>query len=372
MTSPARPQGATPEPVTSVSDPPRAARERGWRGVLAALLALIILPTIPQLRLLAPIDQALLLIAPAMAACAVAAWWRGGRVTFALVWLVLATWIVLGPVRSEASFGWLARGWVVALAGSFGVMHIVMPRHRFLPRALAALAATAMVGIGVLMLSGPGSFEQFNQTVVGEIERRLAASVEMVSQAMQSPQWQRLTESSPTFARLAADSAEQLQQFANVSKGIYIAVLAIESLAALAVTWALFHRVSRTRIGAPLAPLREFRFSDQLVWGLVVSIVLLLLPTFSGFRAVGLNLLIFFGVLYALRGLGVLAWYFSAHRFGLALVMVVAVLALPLTSLFSLGVGLGDTWLDWRARARTANRPPTPPPPSTPPTPRDR
>jgi hypothetical protein len=248
-------------------------------------------------------------------------------------------------------------------------MHIVMPRHRFLPRALAALAVAAMLGIAVLMLSGPGSFEQFHQTVIAEIERRLTASVDMVSQAMQSPQWQRLSESSPTFARLATDSAEQLQQFASVSKNVYIAVLAIESLAALAVTWALFHRVSRTRIGAPLAPLREFRFSDQLVWGLVVSIVLLVLPTFSGLRAVGLNLVIFFGLLYALRGLGVMAWYFAAHRVGFALVMVVAVLALPLTSLFSLGVGLGDTWLDWRARARTTNRP-TPPPPSS--TPRDK
>jgi hypothetical protein len=359
VTSPARPQGTTPGPIPATTEPPRATRERGWRGVLAALLALVILPTIPQLRLLAPIDQVLLLIAPAMAACAVAAWWRGGRVTFALVWLVLATWIVFGPVRADPAYAWLARGWSVVLASAFGVMHVVMPRHRFLARALAALAVTAMVGVVVLLLSGSGSFSQFHQTVVGEIESRLAASIDMVSQAMQSPQWQRLAEGSPTFARLAADSADQLQQFAGVAKNIYVAMLAIESLAVLAVTWSLFHRVSRTRIGAPLAPLREFRFSDQLVWGLVVSIVLVLLPAFSGMRVAGFNLLIFFGVLYALRGLGVLAWYFSAHRIGFALVIVVAVLALPLTSLFSLGVGLGDTWLDWRARARTATRPPS-------------
>ena len=91
MTTPAQ---ATPEQLTTTTNPPRAVRERGWRGVLGALLALTILPTIPQLRLLTPIDQVLLIIAPAMAACAIAAWWRGGRVTFALVWLVLATWIL--------------------------------------------------------------------------------------------------------------------------------------------------------------------------------------------------------------------------------------------------------------------------------------
>jgi uncharacterized protein YybS (DUF2232 family) len=353
MTSPAQ---ATPERITAQTDPPRAAREKGWR---AAFFALAILPTIPQIRLLTPIDQVLLLVAPAMAACAVAAWWRGGRSTFALVWLLLATWIVAGPVRSGGSFGMLERAWCVLLAGSFGVTHIVMPRHRFLQRALAAIAASTLISLAILLLTG--GFEQLNATVIAEIDRRLAVSVDMVSQAMQSAQWQRLAQSSPAFARLAEDSATQLQQFANVARHVYVAVLGIESLAALAVTWALFHRVSRTRIGAPLAPLREFRFSDQLVWGLVVSIVLLLLPTFSALRSVGLNLLIFFSVLYALRGLGVLAWYFAAHRLGFALVMVVAVLALPITSLFSLGVGLGDTWLDWRARPRPATRPPSPP-----------
>jgi hypothetical protein len=359
MTIPARPQGTTPDHITTSTHPPRAARERGWRGVLGALLALAILPTIPQIRVLTPIDQILLIIAPAMAACAVAAWWRGGRISFALIWLVLASWIVAGPVRAGGSFATLERGWCLLLAGSFGVAHLVMPRHRFLPRALAAIAATTMMSVVILAISG--GFEELQATVIAEIDRRLTASIDMVAEAMRSSQWQRLAQNSPAFARLAEDSAAQLQQFAGVARNIYVAVLAIESLAALAVTWALFHRVSRARIGAPLAMLREFRFSDQLVWGLVVSIVLMVLPTFSPLRIVGLNLLIFFGVLYALRGLGVLAWYFAAHRVGFALVMVVAVLALPLTSLFSLGVGLGDTWLDWRARPRSATRPPSSP-----------
>jgi hypothetical protein len=356
MTSPAR---ATPEPLSAAAPPP-ASRERGWRGVLGALFALVILPTIPQLRLLTPIDQILLLIAPAMAVCAVAAWWRGGRIGFALLWLVLAAWIVAGPVRANDSFAMLERAWSVVLAGSFGVMHVVMPRHRFLPRALAAIATTTMIAILVLTANGNG-FEQMHSVVVAEIDQRLAASVDMVTQALSSPQWQRLAQSSPTFAKFAEDSTLQLQQFASVAKSVYAAVLAIESLAALAVTWALFHRVSRTRIGSPLAPLREFRFSDQLVWGLVVSIVLLVLPTFSSLRAMGLTLLIFFGALYALRGLGVLAWYFASHKVGLVLVMIVAILALPLTSIFSIGVGLGDTWLDWRGRPRVTPRPPSPP-----------
>jgi hypothetical protein len=112
--------------------------------------------------------------------------------------------------------------------------------------------------------------------------------------------------------------------------------------------------VSRTRIGPALAPLREFRFNDQLVWGLIVGITALLLPTLEGVRGPGLNLLVFFGALYALRGLGVLAWFLTPRRpvtgvlVGLALVLL-----LRDGAAFALGlVGVGDTWLDWRGRAR--------------------
>ena len=35
----------------------------------------------------------------------------------------------------------------------------------------------------------------------------------------------------------------------------------------------------RARLGAPLRPLREFRFNDQLVWGLIVGLTIMLLPT---------------------------------------------------------------------------------------------
>ena len=44
------------------------------------------------------------------------------------------------------------------------------------------------------------------------------------------------------------------------------------------------NRASRTRIGAPLRPLSEFRFSDQLVWGVVVGVTILVLPTLQDVR----------------------------------------------------------------------------------------
>ena len=151
---------------------------------------------------------------------------------------------------------------------------------------------------------------------------------------------------------LARESSDRLRQLPPITARLYPAVLALESLAVLALAWGLYHRVSRARIGAPLAPLKEFRFNDQLVWGLVLGITAVAVPTLKAFQTVGLNLLLFFGALYALRGLGVLAWFFAPGRLMVALTIGLAIFMWPLLGVFALGIGLGDTWLDWRSRPR--------------------
>jgi hypothetical protein len=69
----------------------------------------------------------------------------------------------------------------------------------------------------------------------------------------------------------------------------------------------------------------------------------------------GWNLLLFFGLLYALRGLGVMMWFLvrPGRWFGAVLVAACAVLP-PLWS-FPVGIGLGDTYFDWRRRVRPPN-----------------
>jgi hypothetical protein len=104
-------------------------------------------------------------------------------------------------------------------------------------------------------------------------------------------------------------------------------------------------------IGPPLSPLREFRFNDQLVWGLAVGATMVLLPAFEEGKNAGFNLLLFFGALYLLRGFGVMTWM---SRRALVLIVVFAIipLGLPLLGALAIGLGLGDTWLDLRRRAR--------------------
>jgi hypothetical protein len=144
---------------------------------------------------------------------------------------------------------------------------------------------------------------------------------------------------------------------------VFPALLALESLAALALAWATYHRLGRARLGAPLRPLREFRFNDQLVWGLIVGLTIMLLPTLSAFRGLGENLLVFFGALYAVRGFGVLTWFMAPRNLGIALAVGFIMLCAPVIQVFaflgfmligvaSLALGLGDTWADWRSRVR--------------------
>ena len=75
-----------------------------------------------------------------------------------------------------------------------------------------------------------------------------------------------------------------------------------------------------------------------------------LLQAFAEGRNAGLNLLVFFGFLYVLRGFGILAWM-SRTRALTFMLVALAVFAWPLVTALAFGLGLGDTWLDLRARA---------------------
>ena len=125
------------------------------------------------------------------------------------------------------------------------------------------------------------------------------------------------------------------------------ALLALESLAALGLGWAMYHRLSAVMIGPPLGPLTEFRFNDQLIWGLAVGATLCL-PAFENARNVGYNLLLFFGALYLVRGIGVLGWM-ARGRYAF---IVILSLVPQVFVIVTLALGLGDTWLDWRRRAK--------------------
>ena len=137
---------------------------------------------------------------------------------------------------------------------------------------------------------------------------------------------------------------------------LYPALLALESLAACALAWGLYHRMSRARLGAALAPFRYFRFNDELIWALVAGMTITVLPALESLRVVGANLVVFFGALYALRGFGVIAWFYpqADARGAVGGELLLQWYCFRCRSPLAVGLGVTDTWIDWRRRMRTA------------------
>ncbi|AHG90488.1 Protein of unknown function DUF2232, membrane [Gemmatirosa kalamazoonensis] len=309
-------------------------------------------------RGLVPVEQLLLLVVPTLAACAAVAWWAGGRLAPALAWLALAAWVLGQPLPAESpGYAAVARGWALALAAAFGLVSFVRPRLSFFVRALSALGVACAVALLWLVLTGhdPGRLAGVMGT---ELARRSQASLDAWQRHLRTAGvWRTVSERAPELAARATTSAERLGGLPARTAPLVPALLGLESLAALALAWGLHHRLSRVRLGPPLGSLKTFRFNDQLVWGLVAGVTIVILPSLAPLRAVGFNLLLFFGALYALRGLGILRWL-ASERVALAAVIGVALL-LPIVGLellagmlsgVALAIGLGDTWGDWRNR----------------------
>jgi hypothetical protein len=346
---------------------PTGEPRRGWKKLILALLAFVFVPVfVPHLRALLPVDDAMSLVVPAMAACSLVGWWAGGRAFSALLWVAVAVLLMRQPPGStDVVFSNLLRGWALLLAGAFGLACLLGGTRPFFVRALAAVGVALALGLLIAIL-GPVGLSTMTQAIGDEFARRNAEFVVFFNKAIAAngPQWREWTTRYPSLSTLPTDAAANLAVVSNAGRQVFPALLALQSLAALALAWATYHRLSRQRLGSPLAPLREFRFNDQFVWGLIVGLVILLLPNFAGIRGVGRNLVLFFGALYAIRGLGVLAWFTAPGPFAAALVVgfvmlfapflqIVAVLGFLTLGITALGLGVGDTWADWRSRARS-------------------
>lgn len=349
-----------------------AARERGWGRTTVALLACLAVAAAPLwpaaaglaaafVRVALPIEQTMLLVVPALAVCAAVGWWRGGQLVLLLAWVALAVWVVAAPLPAQAgSYPTLARGWTLLVAAAFGIVGVVAPGRAFFPRALSALGVALGVSLVALLAAGrdPG---RLPRVMTAEYGRRVTASLDAWRRHTADDGWQSVVARTPELAQRADDTATMLRSLPAVTAMLTPALAALEALAALALAWSLYHRLSRARLGPPLGTLRTFRFNDQLVWGVVAGAAMLLVPSLAPLRVIGANLLAFFGALYVLRGLGVLRWWAPERwaalaALGIALLLPVLGIALLAATLgvVALLLGLGDTWQDWR------NRPPRP------------
>ena len=304
---------------------------RGWALLRASwlLLAVVLLSPISPLVLVG-VPLALLLLAfcsRELLALVVAA-------------VILATAFAGIPDAGRAL--WIAeRGWALLLGGAFVLTTLARPRDRVISRALYALAAVLAV-IVVHSLFQPGLLSELDWWVASELRDAAGRAYDVFNSISASGQngW------AERFGATVFDWAE-------VQVVVYPAFLALASIAALEVGWFVVCRFWGTR--SALGPLRDFRFSDQLVWVLIGGLALLVLPIGDLAGRVGENAMLFMGGLYLVRGIAVMAWLATAtitSAWVAALWAICALLLYPIVAGAALAIGLSDTWFDLRARLR--------------------
>ena len=330
-------------------------REQGWWRLILAIVLLVFVPTVSLIRIVVPMDDSFLLLAPACAVCAIAGWRAGGRLPLAVLWTALAVWVVWRSGGAPGTFVELVRGWTLLLALSFGVAIAAPLGEGFLAKGLVALGLAFFLGVTILLVV-PGGVAGAVELVRGEVGARAMFATREWQTMTATPEWRELVQGSPAWGQYAESVDQQLVALPAPALRFFLSLFALQSLAVMALGWAIYHRVGRARLGPPLARLRDLRFDDSLVWGVVAGLVLVALPLSGTGRILGINLLVFFGVLYALRGLGVMVWFLAPGRVMTVVLAVFAVIFWPVVGMVATGLGLGDTWFDWRRRTRQESK----------------
>jgi hypothetical protein len=254
-------------------------------------------------------------------------------VTVAAGALLLTSALVGMRPEGQAAIG---RAWALLAGGWFLLAVVLLPRQHFVMRGLVAVGGA--VATVVALLAGRGDALQRVDTAFAE---RLRGTATAVADA-----W-----ISRNPGRFGTEFGKAIQRAAEVQVTLYPALLALATMAGLAVAWWAWGRLTMRPEGS-LAPLREFRFSDGLVWLLIVGLVLALLPRAPEAAArAGSNLLAFMAALYALRGAAVLLFVAGMPGpLGLLLATLAVVVLYPLVMAATFLIGLFDTWLDIRKK----------------------
>jgi hypothetical protein len=137
---------------------------------------------------------------------------------------------------------------------------------------------------------------------------------------------------------------------------LFPALLILAALPGLALAWTWYHRLSPRPAGVPGGRFAEFRFSDQLVWLVVIAFAAFVMPLPEEIHGLVGNVALVASGLYTARGLAVTWGSVEPFPAGVLLVMSVGllfILPVALGGFFALGVA--DTWVDFRRRFASAD-----------------
>jgi len=262
--------------------------------------------------------------------------------------VVLAGLVVILCTGPADSFGQLERAWLVLLTASLAVVLVSSRGGGFVASCLAALA---LAGGSAAVLAALTRLSWGKLIWLAERHYGLQMSW-LVAQLAQAPGGSGLTTSLQGSVTLGV----------RIVSALFPGLVLLQSFAAMALAWALYHRVAQRPQGESVGSLAAFRFNDHLIWGVAGSLVVLVLPRLGWVNALGGNLLVFFSGLYVVRGVAVLSAAAAAGVIGGPIAIIAATFVtlflMPIAALGALALGLTDTLMDWRQRlARAVQRP---------------
>ena len=248
----------------------------------------------------------------------------------------LAVMVTLG-VTARGGIWYLERGWAVVLAGWFVVLTMRWPGSRFFPRALGAVLGTFALVAALLALQ-PGSWAMVDWLVTEGIMKSVSLAMSLLT-ALNPERDMPTAMVNTVFATVAQQGR------------LFPALLGLSSLAGLGVAWWGYVRLS-TGSDQGLGPLKDFRFNDHFVWLLLVGLTLIALGLGEAWTLAGTNAVVFMGGLYAIRGAAVVLFFNGGiSLFGFVVVALGMLFLAPVLIMGALVIGVGDTWLDLRAKA---------------------
>lgn len=285
-----------------------------------------------------------------------------------LVGLPLAALLIIAPGGERSS------GWAHPIAGLIGAVSLALlvvsggsgSRLAAATSAYIVLTTATFVSF-VLLKPAPILRQAFRSIAVAGLATALLVQAIWGSEAWGSLAWEATRQVSiriRSIVEVAPDAFVIYEPMVRFGSLTWPGMLALQTLAGLALAWQLYRRIAARTEDESVAPaparFRDFYMGDGWVWGIVAWLGVLILPVSSVLQMAGTNLGLVASTLYVLRGAAIVATF--AEAFGisaLALVIVAAAaaaLAVPL--LFVLPglctLGITDTWYHYRRRLAEA------------------
>jgi hypothetical protein len=265
---------------------------------------------------------------------------RGRSLPLAVLIGVVSLTLLFLEGGSGSRLPGVTSAYIVLVTAAF-VAQVVLRSEPFLKQALRAMAAAGLAtAVLIQIVWGAGGWAALAWEATRDAGRTMRLIVERAPDAFRV--------------------YEPVVRFVSVT---WPGMLALQTLAGLALAWQLHLRLTSPALGAPLARFRDFRIGDAWVWGMVAWLGVLILPVSGALQVAGTNLGLVAGALYVLRGAAIVAAFAEAFGVSVTALVIVAgaaaALAVPLIFVVPglCTLGITDTWYQYRRRlaARRSN-----------------